>query len=68
MGVVWVHWLMARGQVLKESLVPIYTPYHRPRTRSDGPWPVKLRFRPWAPCQLHLQPDLSRIREPYERS
>ena len=27
MGVVWVHWLMARGQILKESLVPLATPY-----------------------------------------
>ena len=29
MGVVWVHWLMARGQILKESLVPLATPYLR---------------------------------------
>ena len=34
---------------------------HRPRTRSEGPWPVGLRFRPWAPCQLRLRPDLSRV-------
>ena len=27
MGVVWVHWLMARGQILKESLGPLATPY-----------------------------------------
>ena len=27
MGVVWVHWLMARGQILKESLVPLAPPY-----------------------------------------
>ena len=27
MGVVWVHWLMARGQILKDSLVPLATPY-----------------------------------------
>ena len=40
---------------------------HRPRIRSEGPWPVGLRFRPWAPCQLRLRPDLSRLREPYER-
>ena len=31
MGVVWVHWLMARGQILKESLVPLATPYLRRR-------------------------------------
>ena len=28
MGVVWVHWLMVLGQILKESLVPLATPYH----------------------------------------
>ena len=27
MGVVWVHWLMARGQILKESLCPLRPPY-----------------------------------------
>ena len=27
MPVVWVHWLMARGQILKESLGPLQTPY-----------------------------------------
>ena len=34
MGVVWVHWLMARGQILKESLVPLATPYFHIRKRA----------------------------------
>ena len=34
MGVVWVHWLMARGQILKESLGLLATPYQRPESRS----------------------------------
>ena len=29
MGVVWVHWLMARGQIVKDSLFLMYTPYSR---------------------------------------
>ena len=36
MGVVWVHWLMARGQILKESLVPLATPYRRTRGGSSA--------------------------------
>ena len=29
MPVVWVHWLMSRGQIPTDSLVPIATPYFR---------------------------------------
>ena len=36
MGVVWVHWLMALGQILKESLVPLATPYRHEDTRLTG--------------------------------
>ena len=32
MGVVWVHWLMARGQIVKDSLFLMYTPYSRGHT------------------------------------
>ena len=30
MPVVWVHWLMARGQILKDSLVPLDRLYRVP--------------------------------------
>ena len=36
MGVVWVHWLMARGQILKESLVPLATPYRGGPRKTKG--------------------------------
>ena len=36
MGVVWVHWLMARGQILKESLWPLWTPYRRQAAQAGS--------------------------------
>ena len=62
----------------KQCRLPTGSPAPAPLTphgpvakpKVQGPWAVGLqpaRFRPWAPCQLRLRPDLSRFHEPYER-
>ena len=38
MGVVWVHWLMARGQILKDSLFLLVPRYKSAQAANSLPW------------------------------